>query len=134
MDFISPAQRIVVTNSATTQGTRALTDFLAQTVLPELIDGGRLYGLGRADAKLDWLAKAAAIERLHGQAFIRPLVFTGTYGEERGTSALVCGAGVSGGNVHAPNKRISLSQLERGVDFYAGLIATFCLNDSLPYT
>ena len=142
MDFISLAQHIVATNSVTTQGTRPLTDFLAQTVLPELdvriawqagetpadanliaykpgsaelpallltshldtvppgdltlwtkthgdpfgpvIDGDRLYGLGSADAKLDWLAKAAAIQRFDGRPFIRPLLFTGTYGEERG--------------------------------------------------
>lgn len=49
-----------------------------------VIEGDRLYGLGSADAKLDWLAKAAAIARFRGRPFIRPLLFTGTYGEERG--------------------------------------------------
>lgn len=49
-----------------------------------IIEGDRLYGLGSADAKLDWLAKAAAIARFRGRPFIRPLLFTGTYGEERG--------------------------------------------------
>lgn len=49
-----------------------------------VIEGDRLYGLGSADAKLDWLAKAAAIARFRGRPFVRPLLFTGTYGEERG--------------------------------------------------
>jgi len=49
-----------------------------------VIEGDRLYGLGSADAKLDWLAKAAAVARFRGRSFVRPLLFTGTYGEERG--------------------------------------------------
>jgi len=142
MDLISLAQKVIATNSVTTQGTRALGEFLARTVLSELdvtvswqegetaadanllaykpgqadlpallltshldtvppgdrtlwtktssnpfapvIEGDRLYGLGSADAKLDWLAKAAALARFRGRSFVRPVLFTGTYAEERG--------------------------------------------------
>ena len=47
--------------------------------------------------------------------------------------ALVCGAGVAGGNIHAPNEWTALSQLERSVDFYAGVIEAFCLADPVPH-
>ena len=56
----------------------------------------------------------------------------GLYGE-RGIPALVCGAGVAGGNIHTPNEWTALSQLERSVEFYAGVIEAFCLADPVPH-
>jgi acetylornithine deacetylase/succinyl-diaminopimelate desuccinylase-like protein len=56
------------------------------------IDGDQLFGLGTADAKLDWLCKALALARLSGRRFSRGVIFAGTYGEEsglRGARALV---------------------------------------------
>jgi acetylornithine deacetylase/succinyl-diaminopimelate desuccinylase-like protein len=46
--------------------------------------GGDLYGLGAADAKLDWLCKALALRRWNGQRLSRGVIFVGTFGEERG--------------------------------------------------
>jgi acetylornithine deacetylase/succinyl-diaminopimelate desuccinylase-like protein len=46
--------------------------------------GGELYGLGAADAKLDWLCKALALRRWSGRRFSRGVIFVGTFGEERG--------------------------------------------------
>jgi acetylornithine deacetylase/succinyl-diaminopimelate desuccinylase-like protein len=46
--------------------------------------GGDLYGLGAADAKLDWLCKALALRRWNGRRFSRGVIFVGTFGEERG--------------------------------------------------
>jgi acetylornithine deacetylase/succinyl-diaminopimelate desuccinylase-like protein len=45
---------------------------------------GNLYGLGSADAKLDWLCKALALGRWKGRRFSRGALFAGTFGEERG--------------------------------------------------
>jgi len=44
--------------------------------------GDRLYGLGAADVKLDFLCKLAAAQNARGTE--RPFVLVGTYGEERG--------------------------------------------------
>jgi acetylornithine deacetylase/succinyl-diaminopimelate desuccinylase-like protein len=74
--------------------------------------------LARVGLPLETAAKAGCTE-------------AGLYGE-RGIPALVCGAGVAGGNIHAPNEWTALSQLERSVDFYAGVIEAFCLADSVP--
>lgn len=142
MDIIALAQEVIAIHSVTTEGTRPLAEFLADSVLPTLdvevsfqeedtrqdvnllawkpgrenlpallltshldtvppgdpslwtktggdpfspvVEGDRLYGLGSADAKLDWLAKAQAISCFCGRKFLRPLLFVGTYGEERG--------------------------------------------------
>lgn len=46
--------------------------------------GGDLYGLGTADAKLDWLCKALALRRWNSRRFSRGVIFVGTFGEERG--------------------------------------------------
>jgi acetylornithine deacetylase/succinyl-diaminopimelate desuccinylase-like protein len=54
--------------------------------------GGDLYGLGAADAKLDWLCKALALRRWNGRRFSRGVIFVGTFGEEgglRGARALL---------------------------------------------
>jgi acetylornithine deacetylase/succinyl-diaminopimelate desuccinylase-like protein len=48
------------------------------------IRGNRLFGLGVADVKLNLLCQWEALRRLKGQAFHRPLVLAGTFGEERG--------------------------------------------------
>lgn len=76
--------------------------------------------LARVGLPLEVAAKAGCTE-------------AGLYGE-RGIPALVYGAGVAGGNIHAPNESTSLSQLERSVDFYAGVIEAFCLADSVPHS
>lgn len=46
--------------------------------------GDLLYGLGTADAKLDWLCKALALRRHAGRRFARGVIFLGTFGEESG--------------------------------------------------
>jgi acetylornithine deacetylase/succinyl-diaminopimelate desuccinylase-like protein len=54
--------------------------------------GNRLFGLGSADAKLDWLCKALALARFRGRRFSRGVIFAGTFGEEiglRGARALL---------------------------------------------
>lgn len=142
MDIITLAQEVIAVRSVTTEGTRPLAEFLADSVLSMLdvevsfqegdtrqdvnllawkpgrenlpallltshldtvppgdaslwtktggdpfypvVEGDRLYGLGSADAKLDWLAKAQALSCFRGREFLRPLLFVGTYGEERG--------------------------------------------------
>ena len=76
--------------------------------------------LARVGLPLEIAAKAGCTE-------------AGLYGE-RGIPALVCGAGVAGGNIHAPNEWTALSQLERSVDFYAGVIEAFCLADTVPHS
>lgn len=48
------------------------------------VSGDRLYGLGAADAKLDWLCKALAFERLRDRPFSRGVIFAATFGEESG--------------------------------------------------
>jgi len=48
------------------------------------LDGGDLYGLGSAAAKLDWLCKALALRRWRKRRFSRGVLFVGTFGEERG--------------------------------------------------
>jgi len=48
------------------------------------VRGGELYGLGAADAKLDWLCKALALRRWNGRRFSRGVIFAGTFGEESG--------------------------------------------------
>jgi acetylornithine deacetylase/succinyl-diaminopimelate desuccinylase-like protein len=45
---------------------------------------GRLYGLGAADVKIDFLCKLAALERLREEPLQRPVLLAGTYGEETG--------------------------------------------------
>ncbi|MGH7964140.1 MAG: M20/M25/M40 family metallo-hydrolase, partial [Candidatus Binatia bacterium] len=76
--------------------------------------------LARVGLPLEIVAKAGCTE-------------AGLYGE-RGIPALVYGAGVAGGNIHVPNESTALSQLERSVDFYAGVIEAFCLTDSVPHS
>jgi len=49
----------------------------------KIVDG-KLYGLGAADAKLDWLCKALALLRFRGTPFRRGVIFAGTFGEETG--------------------------------------------------
>ena len=44
----------------------------------------RLYGLGAADVKIDFLCKLAALERLREEPLQRPVLLAGTYGEETG--------------------------------------------------
>lgn len=46
--------------------------------------GDRLFGLGAADAKLDWLCKALALERVRSRPCSRGIIFAGTFGEESG--------------------------------------------------
>ncbi len=50
---------------------------------PTIIDN-RIYGLGSADTKLDYLAKLKAILKYKNEKFVNPLTFIGTYGEEMG--------------------------------------------------
>ncbi len=45
-----------------------------------------IYGLGAADAKLDFLCKLRALSDLKESKFRRPVVLVGTYGEELGMS------------------------------------------------
>jgi succinyl-diaminopimelate desuccinylase len=47
-------------------------------------DGDRLYGLGSADAKVDLICKAAALEGLDPGRLRRPLRIVGTFAEEIG--------------------------------------------------
>ena len=49
-----------------------------------VIDGDKLYGLGSADVKVDYLCKLKALLKYKGKKFINPLTFVGTYGEEMG--------------------------------------------------
>lgn len=44
---------------------------------------GRIYGLGSADTKLDFLCKLQALERVGVKNFKTPVALVGTYGEER---------------------------------------------------
>ena len=44
----------------------------------------KIYGLGSADVKLDFLCKMKALEKFKGVAFKQPCVLVGTYGEESG--------------------------------------------------
>ncbi|HEX4924713.1 MAG TPA: M20/M25/M40 family metallo-hydrolase, partial [Bdellovibrionales bacterium] len=48
------------------------------------IKGGKIYGLGAADVKLDFLCKLYAIKGLGKRAWRTPFVLVGTYGEEIG--------------------------------------------------
>ncbi len=50
---------------------------------PTIMDG-RIYGLGSADTKLDYLAKLKALLKYKNEKFVNPLTFIGTYGEEMG--------------------------------------------------
>jgi succinyl-diaminopimelate desuccinylase len=57
-------------------------------------DGDRLYGLGSADAKVDLVCKAAALERVGPSRLRRRVRIAGTFGEEigmLGARALVAG-------------------------------------------
>ena len=47
-------------------------------------DGDRLYGLGSADAKVDFVCKAHALARLERAGLRRPVRLVGTFGEEIG--------------------------------------------------
>jgi acetylornithine deacetylase/succinyl-diaminopimelate desuccinylase-like protein len=47
-------------------------------------DGDRLYGLGSADAKVDFACKAFALEGLDPASLVRPLRLVGTFAEETG--------------------------------------------------
>lgn len=53
------------------------------------IHGGRLYGLGAADTKLDFLCKLEAVKKVGPQAFRRPLALVGTYGAQLGMAGAV---------------------------------------------
>jgi acetylornithine deacetylase/succinyl-diaminopimelate desuccinylase-like protein len=44
-----------------------------------------------------------------------------------GVPAFVFGPGESGGNVHAPNESIELSQIEKAIEVYASAIEAFCV-------
>jgi len=48
------------------------------------LKGGRLYGLGVADVKLNLLCQWEALRRIGRREFRRPLVVAGTFGEETG--------------------------------------------------
>ncbi|HEX4925435.1 MAG TPA: M20/M25/M40 family metallo-hydrolase, partial [Bdellovibrionales bacterium] len=48
------------------------------------IKGGKIYGLGAADVKLDFLCKLYAIKGIGKRAWKVPFVLVGTYGEEIG--------------------------------------------------
>lgn len=48
------------------------------------VRGDRLYGLGAADDKLDFLCKVAAAAQVPAARLTRPLMILGTFGEERG--------------------------------------------------
>ncbi|MDX1386770.1 MAG: M20/M25/M40 family metallo-hydrolase, partial [bacterium] len=48
------------------------------------LNGGRLYGLGAADTKLALACQMTALRSLKDREFKRPLMITGTYGEEMG--------------------------------------------------
>ncbi len=89
------------------------------TPLDSEIVRGALQALARVGLPLETGTKAGCTE-------------AGLYGEA-GVSALVFGAGKAGGNIHAPNEWVSLSQLQKSADFYAALIETFCCSDSFPH-
>ncbi len=58
------------------------------------VDGDRIYGLGSADTKLDFLCKLKALEEFRGVPFRHRVALVGTHGEEvglRGAQALVEG-------------------------------------------
>jgi acetylornithine deacetylase/succinyl-diaminopimelate desuccinylase-like protein len=62
-------------------------------------DGDRLYGLGSADVKTDFVCKAAALARIDRSRLRRALRIVGTFGEEiglLGARALVASGGVLG--------------------------------------
>ncbi len=65
--------------------------------------GDRLYGLGSADAKVDFVCKAAALAGIDRRTLCRPVRIVGTFGEEIGlvgTRTLVA-AGETAGLRHA---------------------------------
>lgn len=49
-----------------------------------LIEGDKIYGRGASDVTLDWLCKATALSTYKGKNFRCPVIFLGTFGEERG--------------------------------------------------
>lgn len=53
------------------------------------IHGGRLFGLGAADTKLDFLCKLEAIKNVGAQNFKRPLALVGTYGAQLGMAGAI---------------------------------------------
>ncbi len=62
-------------------------------------NGDRLYGLGSADVKTDFVCKAAALARVERARLRRPLRIVGTFGEEvglLGARALVASGGTRG--------------------------------------
>jgi acetylornithine deacetylase/succinyl-diaminopimelate desuccinylase-like protein len=62
-------------------------------------DGDRLYGLGSADVKTDFVCKVAALARVDRARLRRPLRIVGTFGEEiglLGARALVASGGTRG--------------------------------------
>jgi len=52
------------------------------------IRGDRIYGLGSADTKLDFLCKLKGIESVGPARFKAPVCLVGSYGEERGLSGI----------------------------------------------
>jgi len=48
------------------------------------IDGDKIYGLGTADVKLDFLCKLSALTEFKDEKFKKPFVLVGTFGEEIG--------------------------------------------------
>jgi succinyl-diaminopimelate desuccinylase len=49
-----------------------------------VLDGDRIYGLGSADTKLDFLCKLKALEAFNGLPFRHGVALVGTFGEEMG--------------------------------------------------
>ncbi|MFA6034217.1 MAG: M20/M25/M40 family metallo-hydrolase [Myxococcota bacterium] len=49
-----------------------------------VVKDGRLYGLGAAGGKIDWLAKVEAVRRLDALALKKPVYIVATWGEQMG--------------------------------------------------
>ncbi|MDH4128069.1 MAG: M20/M25/M40 family metallo-hydrolase [Spirochaetota bacterium] len=64
---------------------------------PKIV-GDRIYGLGSADTKLDFLCKLKALIKHKSKKFVNPLTFVGTYGEEMGL--IGCGFFLNSGIVN----------------------------------
>ncbi len=50
---------------------------------PKIIEN-KIYGLGSADTKIDYLCKLKALSKYKNEKFTNPLTFVGTFGEEMG--------------------------------------------------